>query len=242
MELVVLGAGGGWATARGAASGYLLRHDGFNVWVDQGNGTFANLQEHVGFMDVHAVVVSHRHFDHFLDLYPFYLARWFRTERRPVPLYAPPGMFEHARKLEPELAGAFLSHEVEPGLPFEVGPFRVRTAPMRHPVPTLGMRFEADGSALAYSADTGPNDELVALAEGCAVLLAEATWMTLPEGAEPMHMTPEEAGAAARRAGVGRLVVSHVWPTNPMDQVLQRARRAFGGPVTLAEVGLKVAP
>jgi ribonuclease BN (tRNA processing enzyme) len=242
MELVVLGAGGGWATAGGAAAGYLLRHDGFNLWVDQGNGTLANLQHHIGFMDVHAVAVSHRHFDHFLDLYPFFLARWFRTERRPVPLFAPPGMFEHARKLESDLDQAFVPTEVEPGQPFEAGPFRVETAPMYHPVPTLGMRFHADGSTLVYSGDTGPTDELVRLAEGCDVLLAEATWMEVPAGAEPMHLTPDEAGEAARRAGAGRLVLTHVWPTNPMDQVEERASAAFGGPVTLAEVGLKVSP
>jgi ribonuclease BN (tRNA processing enzyme) len=242
VDLVVLGAGGGWATAGGAASGYLIRHDGFNVWVDQGNGTLANLQRYVGFMDVHAVVVSHRHFDHFLDLYPFYLARWFRTERRPVPLYAPPGMFDHALQLEPDLVNAFVSTVVEPGQPFETGPFRVATAPMRHPVPTLGMRFQADGASLVYSADTGPNDELVDLAHGCDVLLAEATWMELPPGAQPMHMTPQEAGEIGRRAEAGRLVLSHVWPTNPMDRVRELASSAFGGPVTVATVGLEVAP
>jgi ribonuclease BN (tRNA processing enzyme) len=242
VELIVLGAGGGWAAAGGAASGYLVRHEGFNVWVDQGNGTLANLQRHISFMDVHAVVVSHRHFDHFLDLYPFYLARWFRTERRPLPLYAPPGMFEHALKLEPDLVQALVPSVVEPGQPFEVGPFRVDTAPMYHPVPTLGMRFQAGGATLAYSADTGPTDRLVELARGCDVLLAEATWMELPEGAEPMHMTPEEAGTAGRRAEVGRLVLSHIWPTNPIDQVQERAAAAFGGPVTVASVGLSVMP
>jgi ribonuclease BN (tRNA processing enzyme) len=113
---------------------------------------------------------------------------------------------------------------------------------MYHPVPTLGMRFQANGSSLVYSGDTGPTDELVRLADGSDVLLAEATWMAVPDGAEPMHMTPEEAGETARRAGAGRLVVTHVWPTNPMDQVEERAAAAFGGPVTVAEVGLRVTP
>jgi ribonuclease BN (tRNA processing enzyme) len=191
-------------------------------------------------MDVHAVAVSHRHFDHFLDLYPFFLARWYRTERRPVPLFAPPGMFEHALQLEADLVNAFVPHVVEPGQSFEAGPFRVTTAAMRHPVPTLGMRFQAGGSTLAYSADTGPTDELVRLASGADVLLAEATWMTLPQGAEPMHMTPDEAGDVGRRAGVGRLVVTHVWPTNPMADVEERAAQAFGGDVIMADVDLGV--
>src|SRR5207249_3884612 len=96
MELVVLGAGGGWAGPRGAACGYLLSADGFNLWLDLGTGTMANLQEHVELVDVDAVAVSHRHFDHFLDMYPFYLARWYGTDLPPIELFAPPGMFEHA--------------------------------------------------------------------------------------------------------------------------------------------------
>src|SRR5437773_12378773 len=132
MELIVLGAGGGWAAAGGAASGYLVRHDGFTLWVDAGTGTLANLQEHAKLADVGAVVISHRHFDHFVDLYPYFLARCYPTSGRlPVqPLFAPPGMFEHALQLEPQLTDAFDARVVEPGEDFEVGPFRVRTAPV----------------------------------------------------------------------------------------------------------------
>ena len=238
----MLGAGGGWARPGGAACGYLLRHDGFNLWLDLGTGTMANLQQHVGLQDVDAVVVSHRHFDHFLDIYPYYLARWYASGSEPIPLFAPPGMFEHALPLEEDLPKAFSSTAVEPGDPFEAGPFRVRTARMRHPVPTLGMRFEADGQALAYSADTGPNQELVDLATGADVLLAEATWLDQPSWADPIHMTAAQAGETARKAGAGRLVVTHVWPTNPMPVVEQRAAEAFEGEVSLATEGMTVTP
>ncbi|TMK84792.1 MAG: MBL fold metallo-hydrolase [Actinobacteria bacterium] len=240
MELIVLGAGGGWARPGGAASGYLVRADGFNLWIDLGTGTLANLQRHVGITDVDAVIVSHRHFDHFLDVYPFYLARWYGTDQPPIPLFAPPGMFEHALPLEQDLPRAFQATVIEPGDGFEAGPFRVRTAPMRHPVPTLGMRLECEGRALAYSADTGTNDELVRLAAGADVLLAEATWIEPPSWAEPIHMTASETGEAARRAGAARLVVTHVWPENPREVVRERAGAAFGGDVELAVEGMRV--
>lgn len=242
MDLVVLGSGGGWAGPGGAGCGYLLAADGFNLWVDLGSGTLANLQEHATLQDVDAVVVSHRHFDHFLDLYSFYLARWYGTEQPPIPLFAPPGMFEHALQLEEDLPRAFRSTVVEEGGDFEAGPIRVRTAPMRHPVPTLGMRFELDGQSLAYSADTAPTEELVRLARGADVLLAEATWMEVPSRGDPIHMTASQAGGIAREADVGRLVITHVWPTNPKDAVEERAAQAFGGPVALATEGMRIAP
>jgi len=242
MELIVLGAGGGWAMAGGAASGYLLRHDGFTLWLDAGTGTLANLHEHAKLTDVGAVVISHRHFDHFVDLYPYYLARSYPISARlPAhPLFAPPGMFEHALQLEPQLTDAFDAQVVEPGEGFEVGPFRVRTAPMRHPVPTLGMRIEADGVAMAYTADTGPTGALVELARGADLLLSEATWFERPPTADHFHLTPTEAAEQASQAGVGRLILTHSWPTNDRRLMAEAAEAAFDGPVTMAHEGLQV--
>ncbi len=242
MDLTILGSGGGWSLPGGAAAGYLIRHEGFNLWVDAGTGTLANLQQHVPIADVDAVVISHRHFDHFVDLYPYYLARCYPVaDRMPTqPLLAPPGMFEHALQLEPDLTKAFDLRVVEPGTTFQAGPFEIRTAPMRHPVPTLGMRIVADGAALAYSADTGPTDALIALAHGADVLLCEATWLAVPPTAEPFHLTPTEAGQQAARAEAGRLVLTHIWPTNDRQTTRHLAEAAFGGPVTIAEEGLRV--
>src|SRR5439155_1425948 len=83
-----------------------------------------------------------------------------------------------------------------------------------------------DGHVLAYSADTAPNEELVNLAHGADVLLAEATWIEVPSWGDPIHMTASEAGQVARQAGAGRLVITHVWPTNPKDTVEERATEA----------------
>jgi ribonuclease BN (tRNA processing enzyme) len=243
VELIVLGSGGGWAHAGGAASGYLLCHEGFNLWIDAGTGTLANLQDHIPFEDVGAIVVSHRHFDHFLDLYPLFLARWYRKDGPKLsglPLFAPPGMFEHALQLEPELPLTYDLNVVQPGESFHAGPFNILTAPMRHLVPTLGMRIEADGQALAYTADTGPTEELTALARGADVLLSEATWLDMPLTAGPFHMTPAEAGEHARRAEAARLVLTHLWPTYDRAAMAERAMDAFGEAVELAREGTVV--
>ena len=243
MELVALGVGGGWARAGGAACGYLARSDGFAMWIDAGTGTMANLQRHVGLGDVDAVAVSHRHFDHFLDLYPYYLAMRLDPARtRKIPLFAPPGMFEHALQLEEDLGEVFEPHVIEPGATFEAGPFRLRTEAMRHPVPTLGMRIEAAGRVLAYTADTGPCDEAVRLARGADLLLSEATWLDPHGGIGPIHLTAAEAGSLAARAEAARLVLTHIWPATDRAQVGERAASAFGGPVDVAEEGMVFRP
>lgn len=239
MRITVLGSHGTWPRAGGAASGYLLSEGGFQVWLDAGTGTLARLQEHVDPFEVDAVIVSHRHFDHFLDLYPYFFARW--SEGRPrLPLYAPPGMFEHAMKIEESLGLAFEPRDIPPGTSFEVGPFRVESAPMRHPVPTLGMRFSSNGTAFAYSADTGPSDELVRLARDADLLLSEATFLGPENPAPDYHLTASEAGEHAARARVGRAVLTHIRPLNDRDAVREEASRPFDGDLAVAEEGMVV--
>lgn len=99
------------------------------------------------------------------------------------------------------------------------------------------MRVEHDGHALVYSSDTGPNDALVALARGADLLLCEAAFRD-GEGNPPhLHMTGSDAGTAAKAAGVGRLVVTHVPPWHSRDVARREAESVFDGPVDVAVEG-----
>lgn len=241
MKLIVLGSFGTWARPGGAASGYLLEADRCRVWLDAGTGTLASLQAYADPFSLDAIVVSHRHFDHFLDLYPYSFARLSNGLDR-LPLHAPPGMFEHAARIEESLPDAFESRPVEVGATFEIGPFRFDTAPMVHPVPTLGMRISSNGSTLAYSADTGPTDQLVAIARGADVLLSESTYARPGEGPGGLHLAARQAGEHAARAGVGRLVLTHIRPEADRDVAREEAAAAYEGDVAIASEGLEVTP
>lgn len=246
MELTVLGTDATWPRAGGAASGYLVRHDGFNLWMDAGTGTFANLQRHLDVADVDAVAISHWHCDHFLDLYPFFYARHLRPEPLlGLPLFAPPGFVDLMRSIlsedgAAELDRVFDFRSVEPGERFEAGPFRVATAPMRHPVPTMAMRLEAGGRAVAYSADTGPTEALPALAAGAEALLCEATLVEPTATSPDLHLSAGQAGEHAARAGVGRLVMVHTrWGDDP-DPGVEQAAGAFDGGIAVAHEGMVI--
>jgi len=248
VELTVLGAHGTWPLSHGATSGYLVQHDGFSMWVDCGSGTLANLQQHVGMFDVGAVVISHVHPDHLVDLYSYFFARVFSpTGVRPetkTPLFVPPGLLDLFVTLlqndaMKEIRTTFDVNVIEPGGEFGAGPFRVRTAPMAHPVPTLGMRIEADGSVLAYTADTGPSEELAPMASGANLLLSEATWQDLHEEAAPIHLTARQSGEVAAEAGADRLMLTHLRPHLDWERSREDAASSFGGEVQLAAEHLR---
>ena len=73
MRITVLGKSPAWQDAGGACSGYLIEEDGYTLLLDCGNGVFAKLRGHRDYVDVDAVLISHLHADHFLDLVPLQL-------------------------------------------------------------------------------------------------------------------------------------------------------------------------
>jgi ribonuclease BN (tRNA processing enzyme) len=221
----------------------LLTHGDQKVWVDAGNGTLGELLRYAAADEIDAVVVSHRHWDHFLDLYPFTLARWGIDDDAPATppfrLIAPPGFLEHAEQLvggAGGFAGSVQWEPLEPGGTVRFGDVTLETQPMRHGVPTLGMRFSADGRIIAYSADTAPCDELAEIARDADVFVCEA-WYGGGGETSDVHLNAREAGEHAQRAGAKSLVLTHVFHDRDLDAAVAAARSAYAGPVTAAATG-----
>jgi ribonuclease BN (tRNA processing enzyme) len=225
----------------------MVRHGHYNLLLDLGSGTVSRLQEHVGLFDVHGVVISHSHPDHVTDLYTYLLARLFSPERPPmIPLLLAPKVLDRFTPLLADDSGdmkvveAFDVNEIDLRTETEVGPFRIITAPMTHSVPTVGVRVEADSVAMAYSADTGPTEELDRLAAGCGLLVAEASWQEDGIDRPPIHMTARQAGEAAARADASTLTLTHIRPYLDRERSRTEAAGAFDGDVVVAREGLTI--
>ena len=246
MELIVLGSSGAWPGPGQAASGYLVRDDGYNLLLDLGTGTLSNLQRHVAHHEVDAIVLSHEHLDHTLDLYPLFYARFFHPDPLPpLPVVTPPGLFDRINKLEDtggvrDMLATFEMREVDPGAVFELGPFRISTRLLPHWVPNLGMRIESGDTVLCYTGDTGPSEEIDAVARDAHLMVTEASWLNGPSDRPPYHLTAKQGGEHAARAGARRLLLSHFWPGNDRERSRAEAAEAFGGELLLADEGARV--
>lgn len=242
LELTILGCAGSHPGPARLCSGYLVRTDTTALMVDAGNGSTANLQRFVALRDLAAIVISHRHVDHCIDLVgAYYALRFDPTPGRRLPLYAAAEVHATLTGLlssdsEMTFDDVFDHTEVGEGSQITVGDAHLSFARSVHPPPTVSTRIEVAGSTLVYSGDSAGGPDLVQLARGADLLLCEATWAGSADDYPPgIHLTATGAGEVASAAGVGRLVLTHIAGGTDREQVLREAQAAFDGPVELAE-------
>ena len=235
MRLTAIGCSGSFPGPDSACSAYLVEHEGFRLLLDFGSGAIGPLQRHLDLLAVDAVLLSHLHGDHCLDLCPYVIFRRYHPGGRPprVPVLGPRGTHGRlAAAYDPTstdgLTDVFAFGALEPG-ERELGPFTLQVDRVNHRVEAFAMRLTAGGRVLTYSGDTGVSDALVRLALGSDVLLCEATFEDGPDLPPDLHLTGREAGEHAAKAEVGRLLVTHIPPWGDADRIVAAAGQAFGG-------------
>ena len=241
-----MGCSGSYPGPDSAASCYLLEAGGFRILLDLGNGAIGPLQRYTNLDEIGAVLLSHLHPDHCADVCGLYVYRHYHPDgpRPRGPVYGPNGVADrvaamYGREPRPGLRGQFDFVEWKPGRA-SVGPFTITVDRVAHPLETYGMRLETAGRVLTYSGDTGPCDSLSRLAGKADVLLCEAAFHEGGPHPTGMHLTGREAGEYAERAGVGRLIVTHIPPWNDPQRTLAEAASEYLGPIDLAQPGLSI--
>jgi ribonuclease BN (tRNA processing enzyme) len=240
IELTVLGCSGSFgAPAGGACSGYLVRAGGKTLWLDCGNGTFAALQRHADVAELDAVVITHAHPDHCVDLYGLHVLYRYGLEMSGLPVYAPEGVEPAMRHLVGDWGTAFDWRAVGDGDRAEIGPLGLLFARTDHPPPTMAVELTHADRRLVYTSDTGPKWSVEAFASRADLVLSEATYQH-DDIRSPLHISSRQAGEAARAAGARRLVLTHLWPTVDPAVSVAEASDAYGAPVTLAAPNLTI--
>ena len=255
----MLGKSPSWQDAGGACSGYLIETDDTTVLLDCGNGVFGKLRERVDYTEVDAVIISHLHADHFLDLVPYSYALIYAPRQQPVPVHtwegtddparprliAPPGAIETFRRV----VGAWGNDDlIESAFRIEEYARRRQGRGRRHP------RELPSGSALrrdlrrpdqrrgrAASSPTAPTPGPATRSSRSPATPTCCSSRRRCRGPSAPgirgHLTPEEAGEHAKQAGAKRVVITHISDELGDDWAREEAERGFGGPVEIAHEG-----
>jgi len=252
-RLVVLGSCGAWPEPGRACSGFFLEHEGTRVVLDLGYGTLPRLLSLLGSSvatGLDAVIVTHRHPDHMVDLHGLFRARWFgNRQAATLPVYAPDDVRARVAALEEDDVAA-VEHVFDwfplPAEPRRIGPFRLESVPVPHFVPAVGVRLSSPELTVAYTGDTGPDSALAELGHGADLYIMDATDRyqctggTAATAEQELDLTAGQAARAATAAGARQLMLTHFWPGNDRERSRADAAQHFTGEILLAGEGLQV--
>jgi ribonuclease BN (tRNA processing enzyme) len=248
MRLTIVGCSGSYPGPDSPASCYLLEADDpdgrtWRVLLDLGNGSLGALHRFADPLVIDAVLLSHLHADHCLDLAGYYVLRKYHPlgPQPRIPVWGPAGTADRMARaydlpLDPGMHHEFDFREWQ-GTE-RIGPFNVEPVAVNHPVPAYGLRVTADGATVAYSGDTGPCAALDDLARDADLFLVEASFRSGDDNPPDLHLTGTDGGEVAARAGARRLVLTHVPPWHDPTDALGEAVASYDGPVELAFPGV----
>jgi ribonuclease BN (tRNA processing enzyme) len=260
VEITVLGKSPSWQDACGACSGYLVEDAETRVLVDCGSGVFSELRRVRDYLAVDAVVVSHMHADHFLDLVPYACALSFAPRQLPFPidgspgtdqpvrprLWLPPGGSDVLRAVAKAggqaglFDSAFDAREYDIDETLAMGSLRARFQPVPHYVPCNAIELTSTngGGRFTFGADHGPTDALREFAAQTDLLMLEASLpFPIPDDPSRGHLTATEAGEHAAACEAARLVLTHITDELDYDRALADAARGYDGPIEIARPG-----
>lgn len=252
MKLTILGRSPARPNPGEACAGYLVEGGGSRVLLDVGPGVVAQLLKRNTPDELDAVVVSHMHTDHCLDLVTLrYCYPWIDVAKKRLLVIVPPGAT--AQLAEMALGAGYMNFfdksfifvEHDGKRPVEIGNLRLEPDETQHFVRTWGFRISARGTGedtekiLSYSADAGPCPALPRIADEADLFLCEAGLRSLaeddPEPQSRGHLLPSEAGRVAREAGAQKLLLTHVPLPDGGKWAMEEASGEFEGPLEIAE-------
>lgn len=240
LSVTVVGCSGSFAGPHSAASCYLIEsgvgEEVTRVVLDLGNGALGSLQRYVDPTALDAILITHLHPDHFIDLTGLYVRRKYDPTGAPAsrqPLYGPAGLFRRLQlayygDAELEESEQFDIRDVTDGLVMEVGSLRITAFRVEHPIEAYGYRFESDAGTVAFTGDTDTCPALSPLLTGADVAFADAAFVEGRDDVRGIHLTARRAAEAAVAAGgVGRLVLTHIPPWNDPEECRAEAAEVW---------------
>lgn len=253
MKLTIVGCSGSMSGPDSAASAYLLQaeHEGrtTSVLFDCGPGAMGALLRHMDPFELDAVVLSHLHADHVVDVIGMHVyRRWYPGGNcEPLPVYGPAGTLQRIRDVggdgpEEDYHKEFEVRTIATGSTVDIGPLTITAYDAEHPIEAYGLRVDGPSTArpgerarFAYTGDTDLCETQVAMATEADLLLSEAAFQACRDTVRGIHLTGERAGQLAAQSRSRHLVLTHIQPWTDPETVRSEASSQFDGEISVAK-------
>ena len=240
LTVTVLGSSGSYAAVDNPCTGFLVRSAGAAVLYDCGPGTAGPLQASVDLTELTAIVLSHCHPDHWLELPVLRnVFTWF-VPRSGIPVYGTARTAEMDEAVTVAVLGApspFDWHVIDETAQVTIADQEWTFDRTDHPVETLAARITSGDASIMFTSDTGPGWSFDEFGHEVDAAFCDASHLSGHENLGIPHLSAREAACRATAAGVGRLVLTHLIPGSDPDAHRDEAAAAYGGPVDVARSG-----
>lgn len=219
VQALVLGSNGWYDTPAGNTTSLLIKTDRFSIVLDAGLG-ISRLEKYCDQSLPTYLFISHPHLDH---IYGINVLMKFNFSAG-LTIFGQSGIKSELQQIfKYPFSVEFEKYPYDVKVfeaPFKTEdfPFRFTVEPLRHAVPTIGIRIELEGKVISYVADTGYCQNCVKLAKGADLLFTECAHpIGQPEVGDWPHLSPENGAKIAKEAGAKQLVLMHFNPTHYPD-------------------------
>ena len=256
-RLIFLGTGSALPTAERGNTALAVSDRAEKRWllIDCGGDAYRGLlRAAIGPDAVQDLLITHAHIDHIGGLAS--LIESFRLSGRTAPLtiWALPEPMDVARRILDLFSYELTLNQwpftialnaIQPVSYLTLAGISVRTAPMDHALPSVGLRMDLPLGQVCYTCDTQPNPRLPELARDVALLITECTFLQTQVQMARLskHLTAVEAGEQASAAGAGALALVHIGGAERgedrwgADEAHAEAASAYGGRIFIPDDG-----
>lgn len=241
MKLIVLGSGTCVPSLNRSAPAYYLEADNKQILIDCGSGALLQLEKlGKSYRDIDAVFITHLHPDHIAGIMPLIhalVATPLYVREKGLLLVGPKGFKKFYEKCIATIMAkpkTFSIQVTEMEDKMDYPPFQVFTVETVHSENSIAFRFEHRGKSIVITGDADYNPGIIELSRNSNLLIADCSF---PESMKAHgHMTPRECGLVAQKAGVKKLVLSHLHTLPiPDEERIRECRMVFSGKIHLAE-------
>lgn len=241
MKLKVVGYWGAYPEPDSATSCYVVSDNNSKIVIDMGSGSLSKLMKYEDINKINDVIISHFHYDHFVDVYPLQfnsmIQQNLKNRKDPVNIYTPyDPLYSDAMDYQTFTKNIMFNQ----GSIFDINGFITTFLKTNHVIDSYAVKLEKSGKTLVYTSDTAWSDELVEFSKNADLLISEASLFDEMKGKVEGHLTAGEAGKLAYLSNVKKLLLTHFPHFGVIELLKKQASKYYKKEIILAEENLTV--
>ncbi|GAB6137021.1 MBL fold metallo-hydrolase [Halanaerobaculum tunisiense] len=224
MKLTVLGNRSPYPVAQAGCSGYLLQTDKQTILLDIGSGVLPELNKIIDYQELDAIIISHLHEDHFIDLLPLHYALMLGQQsgrrQEALAVYLPFTAGQELSYIRNKVGKEYHLQQIKASTSLQLGDLQFDFKQTDHAKECYGIKVSQRDKVVGYTADTAWQEDLTSFFSDSDLLLAEASLLDQDKDKRQAgHMTVKEAVKLGEQAQVQKLLLTHLGSSYQLEEI-----------------------